>query len=76
VHLFSRILALGATGLRALGRGVAIPAGHPRGILLSVLPTLKQHQIDMVGRRKRVLAYLVPDSLHDPWPPLFPEGPP
>jgi transposase len=29
VQLFSRILALGATGLRALGRGVAILGGHP-----------------------------------------------
>jgi transposase len=47
-----------------------------RGILRSVLHTLKKRQVDVVGHLKRVLDHLAQDIHQDPWPLLFPGGPP
>jgi transposase len=48
---------------------------HTRGILMSILHTLKKRQVDVVGHLKRVLDHLAQDIHQDPWPLLFPEGP-
>jgi transposase len=46
-----------------------------RGILTSVLHTLKKRQVDVVGHLKRVLDHLAQDIHQNPWPLLFPAGP-
>jgi transposase len=48
---------------------------HTRGILMSVLHTLKKRQVDVVGHLKRVLDHLAQDIHQDPWSLLFPEDP-
>lgn len=48
---------------------------HTRGILMSVLHTLKKRQVDVVAHLKGVLDRLADDLHQDPWPLLFPEGP-
>jgi transposase len=48
---------------------------HTRGILMSVLHTLKKRGCDVVAHLKRALDRLADDSHQDPWPLLFPEGP-
>jgi hypothetical protein len=48
---------------------------HTRGILRSVLHTLKKHGDDVVAHLKAVLDRLAEDIHQDPWPLLFPEGP-
>jgi hypothetical protein len=48
----------------------------PRAILMSVLHTLKKRQIDVVASLTGVLDCLAADLQQDPWPRLFPEGPP
>jgi transposase len=46
-----------------------------RGILMSVLHTLKKRQVDVVAHLKRVLDQLATDLRQDPFPLLFPTGP-
>jgi transposase/AraC-like DNA-binding protein len=46
-----------------------------RGILMSVLHTLKKRQVDVVAYLKAVLDQLALDSHQDPFPLLFPEAP-
>lgn len=48
---------------------------HPRGLLMSVLHTLKKRGRDVVAHLKGVLDRLADDLHQDPWPLLFPEGP-
>jgi hypothetical protein len=48
---------------------------HTRGILMSVLHTLKKRGRDVVAHLKGVLDRLANDIYQDPWPLLFPEGP-
>jgi hypothetical protein len=48
---------------------------HTRGILMSVLHTLKKRGDDVVAHLKAVLDRLADDIQQDPWPLLFPEGP-
>jgi len=48
---------------------------HTRGILMSVLHTLKKRGGDVVAHLKGVLDLLADDIHQDPWPLLFPEGP-
>jgi transposase len=48
---------------------------HTRGILMSVLHTLKKRGRDVVAHLKGVLDRLADDIHQDPWPLLFPEGP-
>jgi transposase len=45
---------------------------HTRGILMSVLCTLKKRQVDVVAHLKRVLDQLAIDIHQDPFPLLFP----
>jgi transposase len=49
---------------------------HTRGILMSVLHTLKKRQVDVVAHLKAVLDRLALDIHQDPFPLLFPEAPP
>ena len=61
---------------RRVSFGAQSDAGaHPRGILMSVLHTLKKRQVDVVAHLKRLLDRLAEDLHQDPWPLLFPEGP-
>jgi transposase len=46
-----------------------------RGVLMSVLPTLKKRQVDVVAQLKRVLDQLALDLHQDPFLLLFPEAP-
>src|SRR5262249_52957618 len=46
-----------------------------RGVLMSVLHTLKKRQVDVVAHLKRVLDQLALDLHQDPFPLLFPEAP-
>jgi transposase len=46
-----------------------------RGILMSVLPTLKTRRMDVVAHLKAVLDQLALDRHQDPFPLLFPEAP-
>jgi transposase len=46
-----------------------------RGILMSVLHTLKKRQVDVVAHLKWVLDQLATDLRQDPFPLLFPTGP-
>lgn len=46
-----------------------------RGILMSVLHTLKKRQVDVVAHLKKGLDHLAQDIHQDPWPLLFPEDP-
>src|SRR5262245_3785559 len=48
---------------------------HTRGILMSVLHTIKKRGRDVVAHLKEVLDRLADDIHQDPWPLLFPEGP-
>jgi transposase len=48
---------------------------HTRGVLMSVLHTLKKRGRDVVAHLKGVLDQLADDIHQDPWPLLFPEGP-
>jgi transposase len=48
---------------------------HTRGILMSVLHTLKKRHMDVVAQLKRVLDQLAFNLYQDPFPLLFPEGP-
>jgi hypothetical protein len=48
---------------------------HTRGILMSVLQTLKKRGDDVVAHLKGVLDRLADDIHQDPWPLLFPKGP-
>lgn len=48
---------------------------HTRGILMSVLHTLKKRQAEVVAHLKRVLDQLALDIHQDPFPLLFPTGP-
>jgi transposase len=45
---------------------------HTRGVLMSVLHTLKKRQVDVVAQLKRVLDQLAIDIHQDPFPLLFP----
>jgi transposase len=49
---------------------------HTRGILMSVLHTLKKRQMDVVAHLKRVLDQLAFNLHQDPFPLLFPTSPP
>jgi transposase len=61
---------------RKLSCGSQSDAGaHTRGVLMSVLQTLKKRGRDGVAHRKGVLDQLAEDLHHAPWPLLFPEGP-
>jgi len=46
-----------------------------RGVLMSVLHTLKKRQVDVVAHLKAVLDQLALDIRQDPFPLLFPEAP-
>jgi hypothetical protein len=48
---------------------------HTRGVLMSVLHTLKKRGGDVVAQLKGGLDRLADDIHQDPWPLLFPEGP-
>jgi transposase len=48
---------------------------HPRGVLMSVLHTMKKRQVEVVAPLKAVLDHLALDSHQDPFPLLFPEAP-
>jgi transposase len=48
---------------------------HTRGLLMSVLHTLKKRGYDVVAHLKGVLDQLADDIHQDPWPLLFPEAP-
>jgi transposase len=48
---------------------------HTRGILMSVLHTLKKRQMDVVAHLKAVLDRLTLDIHQDPFPLLFPTAP-
>jgi transposase len=48
---------------------------HTRGVLMSVLHTLKKRQVDVVAHLKAVLDQLALDLHQDPFPLLFPEAP-
>ncbi len=48
---------------------------HTRGILMTVLHTLKKRKVDMVAHLKGVLDHLAVDIHQDPFPLLFPTGP-
>jgi hypothetical protein len=48
---------------------------HTRGILMSILHTLKKRQVDVVGHLKGVRDQLAWDIQPDPFPLLFPEAP-
>jgi hypothetical protein len=48
---------------------------HTRGLLMSVLHTLKKRGRDVVAHLKGGLDRLADDIHQDPWPLLFPEGP-
>jgi transposase len=48
---------------------------HTRGILMSVLHTLKKQRVEVVAHLKRVLDHLAADLRQDPFPHLFPKGP-
>jgi transposase len=48
---------------------------HTRGVLMSVLHTVKKRQVDVVAHLKAVLDHLALDSHQDPFPLLFPEAP-
>ena len=49
---------------------------HTRGILMSILHTLKKRQVDVVGHLKGVLDQLTYNIQQDPFPLLFPAAPP
>jgi transposase len=48
---------------------------HTRGVLMSVLHTVKKRQVDVVAHLKAVLDPLALDIHQDPFPLLFPEAP-
>jgi len=48
---------------------------HTRGILMSVLHTLKKRQVEVVAHLKGVLDQLAINIHQDPFPLLFPTGP-
>jgi transposase len=48
---------------------------HTRGILMTVLHTLKKRQVDVVAHLKEVLDRLADDMSQDPFPLFFPTGP-
>jgi transposase len=48
---------------------------HTRGVLMSVLHTLKKRQVDVVAHLKAVLDHLAQDIRQDPLPLWFPEAP-
>jgi transposase len=48
---------------------------HTRGILMSVLHTLKKRQVEAVAHLKKVLDQLAIDIQQDPFPLLFPTAP-
>lgn len=48
---------------------------YTRGVLMSVLHTLKKQQVDVVAHLKAVLDQLALDIHQDPFPLLFPEAP-
>jgi transposase len=48
---------------------------HTRGVLMSVLHTVKKRQVDGVAHLKRVLDQLALDIQQAPFPLLFPTGP-
>jgi transposase len=48
---------------------------HTRGILMTVLHTLKKRKVDVVAHLKGVLDHLAGDIHQDPFPLLFPTGP-
>ena len=52
-----------------------VVAGFARGILMSVLHTIKKRHMDVVAHLKRVLDHLGLDIQQDPFPLLFPEAP-
>ena len=61
---------------RKVSFGAQSDAGaHTRGILMSILHTLKKRQVDVVGHLKVVLDHLAHDIHQDPFPLLFPCGP-
>jgi hypothetical protein len=61
---------------RKVSFGCQSDAGaHTRGVLMSVLHTLKERQVDMVAGLKAVLDLLAVDIQQDPFPFLFPEAP-
>jgi hypothetical protein len=61
---------------RTVSCGSPSDAGaHTRGILMSVLHTLKKRHMDVVAQLKRVLDQLAFNLYQDPFPLLFPEGP-
>ena len=47
---------------------------HTRGVLMTVLPTLKKRHVDVVAHLNGALDYLATDLHHDPFPRLFPTG--
>jgi len=49
---------------------------HTRGVLMSVLHTLKKRHVEVVAHLKGVLDHLALDIHQDPFPLLFPAGPP
>ena len=57
------------------GRLGSRPA-YARGILMSVLHTLKKRQVEVVAHLKGVLGQPAIDILQAPFPLLFPTGPP
>jgi hypothetical protein len=61
---------------RKVSSGSQSDAGaHTRGILMSLLHTLKTRQVDVVAHLKAVLDQLAMDIHQDPFPLLFPEAP-
>jgi transposase len=61
---------------RKISFGSQSDAGaHTRGVLMSVLHTLKKRQVDVVAHLKAVLDQLALDIHQDPFPLLFPEAP-
>jgi hypothetical protein len=45
---------------------------HTRGVLMTVLPTMKKRHVDVVALLKGSLDHLATDVHHDPFPWLFP----
>ena len=64
-----------ALAMRLRTQPISDAGARTRGILMSVLHTLKKRQVDVVGHLKRVLDHLAQDIHQDPWPLLFPEDP-
>jgi hypothetical protein len=67
----------GGSGIaRQVSFGSPSDAGaHTRGVLLSVLSTVKKRPMEVVAHLKAVLDGLALDIHQDPFPLLFPEGP-